>query len=86
MREGYGTWFVCLSVCLFVCLFVCLLPLFLGDGKLVRRTEGTKRFGATLRSFIRTDFAINASFYGNGVICLPRLKVPNGSGRLSAVL
>ena len=31
------------------CLSVCLLPLFLGDGKLIRRTEGTKRFGATLR-------------------------------------
>ena len=30
-------------------LSVCLLPLFLGDGKLIRRTECTKRFGATLR-------------------------------------
>ena len=57
-----------------VCLSVCLLPVFLGDGKLIRRTEGTKRFGATLRSFIRTDFSLNASFYSNGVICLPQQR------------
>ena len=43
MRERVTVLGLCVS------LSVCLLPLFLGDSKLIRRTEGIKRFGATLR-------------------------------------
>ena len=56
--EGYGTWPVCL-------LFVCLSGLFLGNGKLIRCSEGTNGFGT------RCHRTLNASLESNGMICKP---------------
>ena len=72
MREGYGSWFVCVYVCVCVCVFVCYRAnCYIHHFKV--QGEVSQGSSWCFKHLQRVAFAENALFKSYGVIYLPWL-------------